>query len=296
MKLLIEKIKGAFLKRNQKMVKQKSYATWLRHAGGYTKEPLVSIIIQSHNKSVQIAHILPKLREYGHERTEIIVIDDGSSAEHTQRLAAALTGANEFLIRANDLYENITYDKCLRFANGRYVALIQDDDDIDDAAWIHRAVELFEKHPKMVILGGKGGLDIAFEDDRQWAHGGKDQTGGENTEKDFCFVTAVNRAPMWIRRDLYKKHLKHIDFRFAPFQFDDYEICARAWLCGLQVGWYPARFKSLSTGGMRIWNNQFTKEQSEKNGKLLYKLYADRRDELKKAVETANREANDNFL
>ena len=289
--LFFEKIKGALMKRNQGMVKQKSYATWLAHGGGYTKEPTVSVVIQSHNKSVQIAHILPKLREYGHERLEIIVIDDGSSAEHTQRLAAALTGANEFLVRANDLYENITYDKCLRFANGRYVALIQDDDDIDGTEWMERAVELFEKYPKMVILGGKGGLDIAFEDDRQWAHGGKDQTHAEGKEKDFCFVTAVNRAPMWIRRNLYKQHLKHIDFRFAPFQFDDYEICARAWLCGLQVGWYPALFKSLSTGGMRIWNNQFTKEQSEKNGKLLYSLYSERRNELHAAVEKANQEA-----
>ena len=289
--LFFEKIKGALMKRNQGMVKQKSYATWLSHGGGYTKEPTVSVVIQSHNKSVQIAHILPKLREYGHELLEIIVIDDGSSAEHTQRLAVALTGANEFLVRANDLYENITYDKCLRFANGRYVALIQDDDDIDGTEWMERAVELFEKYPKMVILGGKGGLDIAFEDDRQWAHGGKDQTHAEGKEKDFCFVTAVNRAPMWIRRDLYKQHLKHIDFRFAPFQFDDYEICARAWLCGLQVGWYPARFKSLSTGGMRIWNNQFTKEQSEKNGKLLYSLYSERRNELHAAVEKANQEA-----
>ena len=289
--LFFEKIKGALMKRNQGMVKQKSYATWLSHGGGYTKEPTVSVVIQSHNKSVQIAHILPKLREYGHERLEIIVIDDGSSAEHTQRLAAALTGAKEFLVRANDLYENITYDKWLRFANGRYVALIQDDDDIDGTEWMERAVELFEKYPKMVILGGKGGLDIAFEDDRQWAHGGKDQTHAEGKEKDFCFVTAVNRAPMWIRRDLYKQHLKHIDFRFAPFQFDDYEICARAWLCGLQVGWYPARFKSLSTGGMRIWNNQFTKEQSEKNGKLLYSLYSERRNELHAAVEKANQEA-----
>ena len=289
--LFFLKIKGALMKRNQGMVKQKSYATWLSHGGGYTKEPTVSVVIQSHNKSVQIAHILPKLREYGHELLEIIVIDDGSSAEHTQRLAAALIGANEFLVRANDLYENITYDKCLRFANGRYVALIQDDDDIDGTEWMERAVELFEKYPKMVILGGKGGLDIAFEDDRQWAHGGKDQTHAEGKEKDFCFVTAVNRAPMWIRRDLYKQHLKHIDFRFAPFQFDDYEICARAWLCGLQVGWYPARFKSLSTGGMRIWNNQFTKEQSEKNGKLLYSLYSERRNELHAAVEKANQEA-----
>lgn len=68
--------------------------------------------------------------------------------EHTQRLAAALTGANEFLIRSNDLYENITYDKSIRFANGRYIALLQDDDDFDGTARIERAVDLFRQHPE----------------------------------------------------------------------------------------------------------------------------------------------------
>ena len=106
MKLLLEKIKLSFQKRSGVTQNKKSYAQWA--AKGYHAETEVSVIIQSHNKSLQICHILPKLRQY--PGLEIIVIDDGSDLEHTQRLAAALTGANEFLIRSNDLYENITYD------------------------------------------------------------------------------------------------------------------------------------------------------------------------------------------
>ena len=202
--------------------------------------------------------------------------------EHTKRLTEALTSANEFLLRANDLFENVTYDKAIRLANGKYLALMQDDDDFDGIGWVEKAVRRFEQHPKMAILGGKDGLDIAFENDKQWAHGGALQTEG-----DFCFVTTVNRAPMWIHRELFIKHLHHIDFRFAPFQFDDYELCARTWLSGLQVGWYNAGFKSLTAGGMRLWNNAFTKEQSDRNGRLLYQLYADRRKEIDQLVQTA---------
>ena len=69
--------------------------------------------------------------------------------------------------------------------------------------------------------------------------------------------------------------LKHIDFSFAPFQFDDIELCLRAWLEGYQVGWYQTEFSSLSAGGMRIWNNAFTAEQCRKNIQRLYELYAD---------------------
>ncbi|MBQ2211139.1 MAG: glycosyltransferase [Prevotella sp.] len=275
MKLLLEKIKLAMQKRTGAAQQKKNHVSWV--AKGYRKEPMVTFVIQSHNKSLQICHILPKLRQY--EDAEIIVIDDGSSMEHTERLVKALTGTNEFLLRANDLFENVTYDKTIRLANGKYIALMQDDDDFEDTAWVENAVSLFQRHPKMVILGGKDGLDIAFEEESGWAHGGRSMTKG-----DFTFVTSVNRAPMWIHRELFTQHLHHIDFRFAPFQFDDYELCARAWLSGLQVGWYDAGFHSLTAGGMRLWNNDFTKEQSERNGKLLYQLYADKQEELRKKV------------
>ena len=276
MKLFIEKIKLALQKRTGVSQKKKDYASWA--AKGYQKTPTVSFVIQSHDKSLQVCHILPKLRQYPH--AEIIVIDDGSKEEHTRRLATSLTGANEFLLRANDLFENVTYDKAIRLANGQYIALMQDDDDFEDTQWVEKAVALFQQHPKMVILGGKDGLDIAFDKEKEWAHGGPSMTKG-----DFAFVTSVNRAPMWISRELFMHHLHHIDFRFAPFQFDDYELCARAWLSGLKVGWYDAGFRSLTAGGMRLWNNDFTKEQSMRNGKLLYQLYADKQTELRAIVE-----------
>lgn len=135
-KLFIEKIKLALQKRTGSSQQKKSYASWV--AKGYRKEPKVTFVMQSHDKSLQICHVLPKLRQY--KDAEIIVIDDGSKQEHTQRLAAALTGANEFLLRANDLFENVTYDKAIRLANGRYIALMQDDDDFDGIGWVERAI------------------------------------------------------------------------------------------------------------------------------------------------------------
>lgn len=277
MRLLIEKIKLAVLKRTGVSQQKKNYDTWV--AKGYRKEPMVTFIIQSHNKSLQICHILPKLRQY--KDAEIIVIDDGSSLDHTERLAKELKGANEFLLRSNDLFENVTYDKAIRLSNGKYIALMQDDDDFDGIAWVEKAVALFQRHPKMVVLGGKDGLDIVFEKDKQKAHGGKAIKGDI-----FTFVTSVNRAPMWINRVLFMQHLRHIDFRFAPFQFDDYELCIRAWLTGLQVGLYNAAFRSLTAGGMRIWNSEFTREQSHRNSLLLYQLYADRQEELRKILNS----------
>jgi len=282
MRLIIEKIKLALFKRTGVVQQKKNHASW--EAKGYRNEPSVSFVIQSHNKSLQICHILPKLRQY--KDAEIIVIDDGSSMEHTKRLTEALTGANEFLLRANDLFENVTYDKALRLANGKYVALMQDDDDFENVSWVSEAVALFEKHPKMVILGGKWALNVKFHPEQEKGCG----TKREMSDAKFRFVDAVNRAPMWIRKDLYEQHLHHIDFRFAPFQYDDDEICLRSWQLGLQVGWYDAKFQSLTAGGMRLWNSEFTKEQMERNGKLLYQLYADKMNNIAIQVEKSNQE------
>lgn len=282
MRLIIEKIKLALFKRTGAVQQKKNHASW--EAKGYRNEPAVSFIIQSHNKSLQICHILPKLRQF--KDAEIIVIDDGSSMEHTKRLTEALTGANEFMLRANDLFENVTYDKAIRLANGKFLALMQDDDDFEDVSWVTEAIELFNKYPKMVILGGKWALNVKFHPEQEKGCGTKREMG----DAKFQFVDAVNRAPMWIRKELYEQHLHHIDFRFAPFQYDDDEICLRSWQLGLQVGWYDAKFHSLTAGGMRLWNSEFTKEQMERNGKLLYQLYADKMNNIAIQVEKSNQE------
>lgn len=280
MKLLIERIKLAIQKRT-KAAPQKTYAAWA--AKGYNDAPTVSIVIQSHNKSLQVCHILPKLRKYGND-LEIIVIDDGSSTDHTQRLSKALTGANEFLLRANDLYENRTYDKAIRLANGKYIALLQDDDDFDDTQWIDRAVTLFGQYPKMAILGGKWAIEVVFNDsDKSVRHISTD-TGNDS----FRFTAAVNRAPMWVNKELFEQHLHHIDYSLAPFQYDDDELCLRAWLTGLQVGWYDAGFRSLTVGGMRIWNQGFTGEMIRRNSPVIYDRFIQKKETINQLVSDCN--------
>lgn len=213
-RLIWERLYWALVKRFLKK-KQKTYGDW--KAKGYINDPTVSFIIQSHNKSVQVKHVVNKLRNY--PRAEIVVIDDGSDYNHHISLMRFLNRGNEFLLRANDLYENVMYDKTIRMVNGRFVALLH---------------------------------------------------------------------PMWLNRSLFLEKLKHIDFDFAPFQFDDVELCLRTWLNGCQVGWYKTGFSSLSAGGMRIWNNAFTQEQCEKNICKLYDLYSDKDVELHRIINTSN--------
>lgn len=292
--LWLDKVRLSMQKRTGVGQDKKSREAWL--AKCYVHQPEVTVVIESHNKSRQVAHVVKKIRQ--RPQTEIIVIDDGSSPEHTRALVALLTGANEWLLRANDLYENLTYDRCLHMAAGRYVALLQDDDDFDSLQWIDRAVNFFERYPRLCILGGSDALRLAFEEKPSPIMVGRHtltfrgpRAYGERIKpyRPFDFVPAVNRAPMWIHRALFLEHLHHIDPRFAPFQYDDYELCSRAWLQGLQVGWYDAGFHSLSAGGMRLWNRLFTQQQVVANGPLLHELYYPHRDEIDQNVEEARR-------
>ena len=206
-------------------------ATWLEK--GYVNDPLVTFIIQSHNKSTQVKHVVDKLRTYS--KAEIIVIDDGADFSHHVSLMKYLDRGNEFLLRANDLYENVMYDKTIRLANGRYLALLQDDDDFNDLSWVDEAVAYFQRYPGLAILGGRDLLDFAIDKEN---HRFDILIQEPEAEEKFRFVAHVNRAPMWINKKLFLDRLAHIDFDFAPFQFDDVELCLRAWLKGCQVAWY----------------------------------------------------------
>ena len=276
MKLKIEQIKSAIKKRWVKP-KQKCLATWLEK--GYVNDPLVTFIIQSHNKSTQVKHVVDKLRTYS--KAEIIVIDDGSDFSHHVSLMKYLDRGNEFLLRANDLYENVMYDKTIRLANGRYLALLQDDDDFNDLSWVDEAVAYFQRYPGLAILGGRDLLDFAIDKEN---HRFDILIQEPEAEEKFRFVAHVNRAPMWINKKLFLDRLAHIDFDFAPFQFDDVELCVRAWLTGCQVAWYHTEFHSLSAGGMRIWNNAFAQEQCKRNSQKLYLLYKEREEVIHQSI------------
>ncbi len=251
-RLYWEKVYWALAKRVFKR-KQKTYEDWL--AKGYTNQPLVSFIIESHNKSVGVKRIVSELREYPNAEID----------------------------------ENVMYDKTIRFANGEYIVLMQDDDEITDLDWVDKGVSYFKKYPDMVILGGLNGLEFVTDDKEKWGYVDlyKDD---RLRDKDFYFVHAVNRAPMLLNKRLFLDHLGHIDFSFAPFQCDDCELCLRAWLCGLKVGWYNAGFKSMIAGGMRIWNKGLMGFQEIKNRGKLYEMYKFSSSKVSELVEVANKQ------
>lgn len=286
---------------------QKSYERWA--AKGYNAAPVISFIIQCHNRSKSVSELVLKLRWF--KDAEIIVLDDGSEMSHHRVLSRLLTGANEFLIHLNDLYEIISYDRAISFSRGKYVALLQDDDGFEDLKWIQDAITLFEQYPKLAILGAKNGISLLPPDLTDDGVPGPWEYDGDmfkqlnvckgvhvatvGRDHSFRFVQLVNRAPMLLNKALFESFLHHIDQTYAPVQWDDAELCLRAWLSGLEVGWYPVAVQTgwYGEGGARIWNNKLIERQNIVNAKKLYEKYGQEFERIEQLVDKSNRGLHD---
>lgn len=258
----------------------------------YDASPKVTFIIQFFNKRENIQKLFSALVLIEH--AEIIVIDDGSVDGSYKQWMKLLTKPNHFLLRSNDLHEVITYDRALRMAKGNIACLLQDDDIPMDNQWVHEALLLFQHHPKMIILGGRNGIQVKMpEQPTENTHSQytvKDNVGSipgvarfrifekpiyscPSTNIPFMFCSTVNRAPMFVRVSEYL-HIGGTDLSFAPFQCDDVEICLRAWRCGYRVGLYQANFqRNVGVGGMRLFNTTTEPEQSIRNWKKVYDIH-----------------------
>lgn len=281
---------------------QKTYEYWAEK--NYNPQPMISFVIQTHNKSQNVLKFIEKLRTV--KNAEIIVIDDGSEKKESVMLLDKLYAANEFILRANDLYEVITYDRAIYLSRGKYIALMQDDDNFDDLNWVYDAVVYFENLPDLVFLGGRDGANmLPFERTENNLRGEYELENGYGQRKnsfkykliegnnetgDLKFVQFVSRAPMWVNRQLFIDKIKHFDVSFAPFHWDDTEACLRAYTLGLKVAWYRTNFKigAGGQGGMRIWNLVLHHRQDEVNAKKIYALYGNKLKEIQDIVDKAN--------
>jgi glycosyltransferase involved in cell wall biosynthesis len=246
----------------------------------YNEKPRVSAIVQLFNKRQNIEAIAAALLVPAID--EIIVIDDGSRDGSLEILPRLLTGKNHFIIRSNDIFEIRSYSRAMDFARGEIVAFLQDDDiPPPDGGWAIEALDLFDRHSKLAVLGGRDGLALHLRDPlpepdesaNHIAYSAVNQHKGRRVDIPFTFVEVVNRAPVLVRRHTIQQ-LGGIDTAFAPFQCDDVDLCLRVWKAGFQVGLYSTAFvRDVGVGGMRLFNPEKMGPQSRKNWRMIYDRY-----------------------
>ena len=243
---------------------------------GYLWEPKISFVVCNHNMSVQALEIVKDLRKF--EDSEIIVIDDGSTHNHTRALVDNMNGVNEFVVHANDLFDVIVFNRVFGFARGDYIAVLQDDDEYKGTDWVTKAIAILDRDKSIAILGGRARVTV-------------NGSGEKKIERDgsFQYAQAINAAPMWIRKSTFLK-LGGFSRDFAPMLWHEPDFCVRAWLAGYCVGWYKSGIHALAIATRNRRKNKETLEceARAKNFALLMDRYGDRLDGILEDVIQQN--------
>lgn len=258
----------------------------------YRDRPRIALIVQSFNRKANIDQIAAGLRLV--KEHELIVCDDGSIDGSREKWTRHLVRPNDFLILSNDLHEIRILGRAIRFAAADFVCIVQDDDAIPrDTAWLDTALEQFEKHPQLAILGGFMGFLTYYRDPRQ----GRNNAIWE--EAPFQFVAHVNIGPYFIRKR-YFEELGGWDFSLSkvgePGIGFDSELCLRAWVKGYEVGYQFAPFKgppkqySLD-GGTMLFSKEIRFRNQWRNHGRIHAMYAEHARRIAARVRSANRRA-----
>jgi glycosyltransferase involved in cell wall biosynthesis len=272
---VVERVKAVKARRSSS---RSQYRDWSR----------IAFIVHSFNRAANIDQLVSGLRRIRDH--ELIVCDDGSLDASRERWMAHLVRPNDLLILSNDLHEIRILDRAIQFACADVVCLVQDDDRIPRGTrWLESALERFERHSKLAILGGFMGF-YGFDSDpgnvrRVWA------------KAPFQFVDHVNIGPYFIRRKHYLQ-LGGWDFSFSrvgePGICFDNELCLRAWLNDYQVAYSFVPFKGppesySRDGGTVLFSPKIRRSNQLKNEKKSFGRYADHSGRIASLVEAANR-------
>lgn len=253
-------------------MKKKTLQWWGNR--GYLFRPTISFVLSTHNLSGAAMRVIDDIRQF--KDAEIIVIDDGSSHVHTKKLIDDLSGVNEFVIHANDLFDVIVLNRAFDFARGKYIVTIQDDDDYSNRLWIDRAVKILSGRPKLAILGGRDRVTVL--------PGTKPKK--EPRDGIFQYAQVINASPMWVKKDVFLE-LGGFDNDFAPMLWHEGALCLKAWLSGYHVGWYDSMVKTCTvmTSGRRNIRSQLATASTKKNRLLLMEKFGGRLSEIHEIVK-----------
>ncbi|MEY1557960.1 glycosyltransferase [Yoonia sp. R2331] len=214
-----------------------------------TESPLVSVCIAHHNRPQMIRDTLDAVVDQGYANLEILVVDDGSTADNRAALAHVLADYPAArMVPQDNRYLGAARNAAAKAAKGKYL-LFKDDDNISmrhEIATFVRAAE----HSDAEILtcfsdnfSGDSLPDEASIDGVRRVPFGQDVIYGmfRNGFGDSnCFV----RRDVWERLGGFTEH-----FRVG---LDDQEFFMRATLAGVRVDVLPEALYYYRLGGAKM--------------------------------------------
>lgn len=116
-------------------------------------KPLVSVILPTYNRSEYLGRAIEGVLSQSYNNFELIIIDDGS----TDRTSEIISKYQDSRIKIIKNEENIGFvkslNKAINYAQGEYIARIDDDDFWSDLKKLEKQTEFLENNPEYVLVG-----------------------------------------------------------------------------------------------------------------------------------------------
>lgn len=116
----------------------------------------VSILMATWNRAAMIGKTVESVQKQSFKDWELIISDDGST-DNTQEVVRDLQKLEPRIVYVrSDTNEGISknYNKGLRIARGKYIAMIDDDDPWCDDRKLEKQIKFLEENPDYVGCGG----------------------------------------------------------------------------------------------------------------------------------------------
>jgi hypothetical protein len=266
------------------------------NATKHLERPRLSVLVQSFSDGAnaqQLAariHMLPLGLE--------VIVNDDSGRDHGEWLRW-LHGPNDAVLSLPNVHEIRAYNRMARMARGDFLLLLQGDHCLPTSSlWLERGLRLFDRFPRLGLLGGQMGFDRVplrkIAESVSWGmapckpiplhvptevvseargeggmwqvtHGGSSVAG-----EPFMFVAGVNIGPLLFRREAFLR-VGGFDEAFScagePGIQLDTDISLQLWRNGYHVGlWYAA--VSNGVGGRKTRTNRAQKRVRLQNDAL----------------------------
>lgn len=142
---------------------------------------------------------------------------------------------------SKDIGELRGYNLLMQKSQGDYIVIMQDDDIPPNYNWMDECIEIFNKYPKVGIIGLKEGGPIIhlcpvnlkeFSEAKniRWMH--------TNSHQKIHYSGWLNNGPLIIKKNVFEK-IGYYDEKFIlknnPFSGAEVDLVVRAWLSDIHV-------------------------------------------------------------
>lgn len=115
--------------------------------------PLVSVIIPCYNQGTYIKDALDSLEKCDKSLFELIIVNDGSTDEFTNRYLKAISEQGMSVIFQENMGLAMARNNGIRKANGKYILPLDSDNKIRPG-YLVAGIEILEKHPEVAVVYG----------------------------------------------------------------------------------------------------------------------------------------------